>query len=313
MSREPWIKQPAWLADVRDVEAENARGLRRVAKLRRQERNAKAKRPGMKRQADGETGAVWQGDCAEVFDVMTPAQVMIAAELGGGDDVRDEIFADAMAYFFTESAHPAHVLRRTIDLAFELDVGLLRDLSGSQVSAMRSRLPEAHAERVRTVLAGTRCAGRAVREHELLVDSTLRLAVAKRADSCESTHAIELPDLLQPVDGLRLRGLRGLLGFAFYAGGEPGVVVRRVFALAKWRPITSALIHDMTLHELGLIFGEVRATWSWRVKQVVNRFLALHRMNGGRAGYQRSDAACESYAEAARGNRNRIGALRAIA
>lgn len=312
--REPWIKQPAWLGEV--VARENARGVRHCRELSRaaprpESLRSDAARPGLDRRGVDGVGAVAHEDGAEVFETMTPAALAIAAEAASDPSSPSSdaagIFSDAMAYFFAESPHPAHVMRRVFDLAFEIDTGLLRELPGGMIATVRSGAEKAHAERVRWALEGTRCAARSVYAHEKLVDSTLRLAVARRRGAVDQLRGMELAELLQPVDGLRLRGLRGLIGFAFYAGARPGVVTRRIYCLAKWRPVTSGLLHDMTLHQLGLLFGEVRATWSWRVKQVVNRFLALHRMNGGRSGYQRSERACETYAQIQRGNQNRLG------
>src|SRR5581483_12076713 len=86
----------------------------------------------------------------------------------------------------------------------------------------------------------------------------------------------------------RMEAMRKLLRFAFYEGASPGLVVRRVFCLAKWRQVHSSVLLDKTLQQLGTMFGETRAAWSWRVKHVINRFLEHRRVRGNFGSFQKS-------------------------
>jgi len=69
----------------------------------------------------------------------------------------------------------------------------------------------------------------------------------------------------------------------------------------------SSLIFDMTVRQLGAMFGVKGATWCERIKQKYNRFLADRGAAGVKARFQKSDTACAHYAEAQRGNQNRLG------
>lgn len=310
--KEPWIKVPAWLGD---VPAEKPRRARRLLKADQEEHRLVSS--SLEQSAAAETGALWRPDGPEVFERASPVTLALARDEAPDVD-RSEVFVDALGYFFggEKGAHPAEVTLRVYDLAFELRPRMVGALVPSPVlHAVRGRVPTAHRWRVQALIDGTRFAHRTPDEHEEVIDATLRLAVARRASGERQVARIDrLDDLLGNRDGeelaayeVRLHALRGLLGFLFDNGGAPGDVTRRVFCLAKWRPSTSALLHDMTLHQLGLMFGEVRATWSWRVKHVINRMLEYRGVKGTQAGFQKSESACDNYAEAQVGNCNRRG------
>lgn len=317
----PWIKYPAWLAE---VPPEKPKRTRRLLKEHQEEHRVAVS--ALEQSAAAETGALWRPDGIEVFERASPVTLALAAD-GIPEVDRAEAFVDALGYFFggERGAHPADVALRIYDLAFELMPKMVGALVPPAVlPAVRGRMPAAHRWRVLAMIEGTRVAHRTADAHEEIIAATLRLAVARRADGGGDFRVMpihRMHELLRLRENeelvefeARLHALRGLLGFLFGDGGLPGDVTRRVYCLAKWRPSTSALLHDMTLHQLGLLFGEVRATWSWRVKNVINRMLEWRGAKGTQSGFQKSETACEAYAEAAAGNCNRRGgaALRAV-
>lgn len=110
-------------------------------------------------------------------------------------------------------------------------------------------------------------------------------------------------------------GLRRVWGY-FFADGKPGQPVyvgRRIYAVAK--SYFEQLIGGMSLEKMGEAFGEenskaARARWSWRVRSLVNRVV---QGAGGvaHARFQKREATCRKYAEAARRTRNRAAKTRA--
>lgn len=307
--RAPWIKQPTWLAEVPAEAPRPSGGRVKVAKRGLHKRE---------RFASGESGAVWHPDGAIVYDSATPLSALLQAESTPGDD-RTVLLADTLGYLLSEGPHPAEVMRRVFTLAEECAPELLRDLDIGERRWLRGHDSAAHLKRVALAIRGTRIASRAPREHNEVIAEAL-VAAASRMRSAATPARVELTELLNLRPGEELADyeqrqgrLRELLRFIFYFGAAPEVVTRRAFCLAKWRPMTAALILDMSLASLGRMFGETRAAWSWRVKQVVNRFLATQRVRGGKAGFQKSAEACGVYREAQRHNQNRKGGAARVA
>lgn len=256
----------------------------------------------------------------EGADLATPLSALLDREASRwGIFDRSGHYGDFLAYCFTDGPHPAEVMRRVYELAAVHEPALVRDLPPRVVALLRATASEQHLFRVGLLLVGTQAEHRSAQAHERIVQRTLTLAAARRPRT--GVARVALAELLhmradEHLDDYeaRMRSLTGLLRFAFYDGPAAGVVVRRVFALAKWRPTSSALLFDMTLAHLGAMFGETRAAWSWRVKRLVNRFLTLaNSTHGVKAGYQRTDEACAHCASAQRGNQNRIGGAAKVA
>lgn len=307
--KRPWIKQPGWLAD---VPAEAPRSLLRRAEA--------AKRGSHKRErfASGESGAVWHPDGAIVYDSATPLSALLQAEQLPDDD-RTALLADTLGYCLADGPHPAEVMRRVFLLAEECAPELLRELNTIERRWLRGCDSAAHLKRVSLAIRGTRIAARPPLDHSEVIAEAL-VAAATRMRSASTAARVELSDLLdlRAEESLvdfeqRQTRLRCLLHFVFYFGPAPELVTRRVFCLAKWRPMTAALILDMSLASLGTMFGETRAAWSWRVKRVVNYFLATQHVRGGKAGFQKSEEACAVYATVQRHNQNRKGGAARVA
>lgn len=307
--RAPWIKQPTWLAD---MPAEAPRARPKPGKP--------ATRGAHKRErfASGETGAVWHPDGPVVYDAATPLSALLQAEVPAGED-RTALLADVLGYVFADGPHPAHVMRRVFILAAAVDPDLLNALDVYERRWLRASDSVAQLKRVAIVIRGTRIAARPPVAHSAVIVSTLAAAAARMASPATAAR-VELSELVDLRDGEELADyeqrqlrLRALLRFIFYFGPRPEGVTRRVFCLAKWRPMTAALLLDMSLANLGRMFGETRAAWSWRVKRVVNYFLTSQHVRGGKAGFQKSEEACAVYAQVQRRNRNRTGGAARVA
>lgn len=251
-------------------------------------------------------------------DHATPLAALLRREAAEGEGMDwVEMFGSFLRYCFAESPHPAHVMRRVFTLAFELEPKLLGDLDAGMLGIVRGTYGLAHDKRIELTIAGTRVQRRSATEHGAVISAMLQQAAARRHVKLQygfPVRGIELRELLDIAEwepltdyARRMDALKELVSFAYYEGPRPGVVVRRVFSMAKWRQADSAVLLDMTLQQLGQMFGETRAAWSWRVKQVINRFLEFKHVHGRQASFQKSVTACETYAEAARGNQNRRG------
>jgi hypothetical protein len=126
--------------------------------------------------------------------------------------------------------------------------------------------------------------------------------------------------------GGAMRGLEGKVQW-YFDGVDPREWVepaRRVYAEAKFfdeeklRPDKHppgverrGRPEPMDLTDLAKAFGEqnlraARSRWSWRIRKAVNEPMTLAGLVA-RAPFQKSAAACRSYAASARGNQNRRG------
>lgn len=144
---------------------------------------------------------------------------------------------------------------------------------------------------------------------DLLADGRL----VYRADGYTTVeHRNPLSELLAKEDGpvmeeaeIRTEAFRALMDFLFADGPHPGVVVRRVYALAK--AICPARLAYMSLADLGLMLGETRAAQSWRVKKIFSYKLQAAGAKATHAAFQKRAGAVAKYAAAQKGNTNRKG------
>ncbi|HVT74555.1 MAG TPA: hypothetical protein VHD61_15585 [Lacunisphaera sp.] len=272
----------------------------------------------MKGKAVSIRAAIKQGS-AEFYDDATPLDALIAAE--ESDDEQDGdggAIPAVMTYLFSESPHPANVVLRTYQLAEEIAPYLLRTLPTVELQQLTAE--SAHEWRIKAILRGTAIARRPAWRHDVVINDTLAAAFHKwRAHphraAGQPSHPIKLAALLRVRRGetaaayrTRIRAMEALLQFFFFDGSEPENTSVRVFCLAKFS--YSNLLHDLTVRQLGTIFGVKGATWSERIKQKVNRFLADRGAVGVMARFQKSAEACEAYARSQLGNRNRRGERR---
>lgn len=109
----------------------------------------------------------------------------------------------------------------------------------------------------------------------------------------------------EEVSEIRREALARMLDFFFQSGAHPAAVMKNVYALTKiLRP---ELILDMRCEDLAKLFGNTKAAWSWRLKQIFSATLKKAGAKGTSAGFQKSPAASDAYARAQRGNHNRRG------
>lgn len=259
-----------------------------------------------------EIGAWMRDGEAEFYDARTPRDALLAAESEADLEAdRSPAMDGAMAYLFSAGPHPARVMQRLYLLVRELEPELLRTLPTGEVERLVSPLRIAHEWRVAALLRGTRVSRRPVFRHEEVINVTLRAANV-RLRSHRRLKPVELADLLgeRHHEGLaeqeeRLAAIVACLRFFFFEGPAPEATTVRVFVIAKAQFPT--LILDMGVRQLGALFGVTGAAWSERIKQKFNRFLDARNVQGVKARFQKSDSACEAYAVAQRGNRNRRG------
>lgn len=258
---------------------------------------------------------------AEFIDPQDPAAALEAKEEAQASvpPERDDVLAQLMIYLMADDPHPAHVLRRLwlaiVELAPELRAGVM-----FHEAALLSDPGElGHAWRVKLLVRGTRVSGRQPSEHDRVVRRVLAAAFARRSHlvlapqmTLDSLSRLRVGESV-PHFGTRQAATVALLRF-FYVATQasivqgqprPEAVLRQVYLVAK--SLTPHLILHMSLQNLGDMFGQERATWSYRGKHKLAAFLAARGAEGYRAPHQKSAVACKSYAAAQRGNRNRNG------
>jgi hypothetical protein len=255
----------------------------------------------------------------EMFTSDTPLTALLDREDGGETSDRSSPIADVMGYLFAGTPHPAHVLHRLYLLTAELEPAMLRTLPRLELQILLAPamnravgVPSgSHFARVKMILNGTRLERRPADVQDRMIQHTLTVAYHRqRAKS--RTPAMSLDRFLRVRTGERMADYRArmtamgaVLRFFFFDGPAPKQTIIRVFALAK--SYHSELIHDMSVRQLGALFGVEGATWSERIKNKLNKFLEDRGAAGVMARFQKSPEACEAYARAQQGNRNRRG------
>jgi hypothetical protein len=156
-----------------------------------------------------------------------------------------------------------------------------------------------------------------LQEHERRIEQALARAASRLHVPIErSTPESELilseeAEAFEQMADAEERGQRLLMAFftkffdfLYEDGPHPGWVLRRLYVLARrYRP---ELILEMNGTDLGLMFGETRASQSYRMQQIFDR-LKLSGVRGFRGGGCKTESAREAYAESAEGNHNRAG------
>ena len=147
-----------------------------------------------------------------------------------------------------------------------------------------------------------------VNAHERRIAAALaRNARRRRYAIVDTGSALTVEEVLGG-DESGIAVARELLYFLNADGQHPGALLRRVYILLK--AITPEAIGDLTLTEIGMIFGETRAAVSIRVKRVFSSFQKKQGAKGFKAPFQRSETACVAMSRAQMGNRNRWKSVR---
>lgn len=110
----------------------------------------------------------------------------------------------------------------------------------------------------------------------------------------------------------RLLAMRMLIDFLFADGPHPLAVVRRAYALAK--AVRPQCIMNMSCASLAVLSDDGkgdttdgRATVSERIKRIFSEPIRKAGMLGSKASFQKTDSACGTYSDSAKGNQNRRG------
>ena len=253
------------------------------------------------------------GGQADGVDDFDPARAMMAQEENSEPPpAQSEVISLAMAYLFGAQPHPERVTLRLYRLTAVVAPELLLPLSYAERAVLVADDEPAREERLWALLRGTRIRHRRPETHQRVISGILTVAwdrqrrlemVAEVPESALTDYWAANPGELLSQFEARQAAVRGLLEFFFLDGAQPERAVKRVFMLAK--AYFPHLVLRMSLHLLAQLFGQVRATWSWRGKKKLNGFLAARGQVAVKAPYQKSAAVCAKYAAAATGNRNR--------
>jgi hypothetical protein len=147
-------------------------------------------------------------------------------------------------------------------------------------------------------------------QHARRIRASLAQVAAKHGYAAEGVTTrtpldalLEAEEAAAGPEGERADVLKKMMHYFYADGKHPGAVLRRVFGLAK--AIAPELLGDMTLAELGLMFGETRAAQQWRIKKIFSDYQKGAGAKGFKARFQKSEAASAAAARAQRGNQNR--------
>lgn len=252
------------------------------------------------------------------IDSADPLSILMAQEeaaLQPPAPDRSDIASLLMGHLFGEGPHPERVTLRIYRLTGTLAPEMLRSLPSPERILLEADDDLARDERVRLLLRGTRIARRRPEAHQRAIrelmaaawsrQKNLALAGEVPAAAIIGYGAGVLADRLETLAEFQVRqeAIVALLQFFFQDGPQPERVAKRVFMVAK--AYFPPLVLRMSLQQLAEMFGQVRATWSWRGKKKLNGFLSARGALAVKAPYQKSDAVCVKYAAAAVGNRNR--------
>jgi hypothetical protein len=79
--------------------------------------------------------------------------------------------------------------------------------------------------------------------------------------------------------------------------------MRRVYALTY--ALRPKAILNMSMHDLGNLFGETPAAQSWRIEKIFSGYLKKNGARGFKAAGQKSEESRAVYSQAQKGNTNR--------
>ena len=146
-------------------------------------------------------------------------------------------------------------------------------------------------------------------KHDRRINETLAQRFSKAGyrseavDSATPLSALLAKEECEEVQTERSEVIAEMLAFFCADGVHPGWVMRRVFAVLK--AIKPQLLGDMSLEEMGNLFGETKAAQSWRIKKMFSDYQRGKGAKSFKAAFQKSEAARSAYSVAQQGNTNR--------
>lgn len=148
--------------------------------------------------------------------------------------------------------------------------------------------------------------------HEKRIESLLRRKAAERGSQAEAvTTYTPLSALLQAEDGAddeqaaaaRSEVLGMMIDFTLQNGPHPAAVLKNFYALVH--ALRPQAMPNWTCQNYADLFGETKAAHSWRVKQLMERFVVARGGRPIRARFQKAASSTKNYSAAQKGNRNR--------
>jgi hypothetical protein len=148
--------------------------------------------------------------------------------------------------------------------------------------------------------------------HEQRINSLLARKAAERGSQAEAvTTYTPLSALLRSEDGdddeqaaaARSEVLGMMIDFTLQNGPHPASVLKNFYALVH--ALRPSAMPNWTCQNYADLFGETKAAHSWRVKQLMERFVVARGARPIRARFQKAASATKNYSKAQKGNRNR--------
>lgn len=213
-----------------------------------------------------------------------------------------EAVRDWMAWIFEAGPRPHFVMKRLVSCtatAFGLGPVLVPVLTPAERAAISVIGGERECLRVLGVAmeevhaAIARAYRRRGRTWDPLAEPTTLETMTAREDSLEQGESL-----------VRARAVELWLRRVWGSGVSLADALKHL--LTDVRAFAPELLINMSGEEIAALFGQGRASESWRVKQRVNDVLARAGFRNPQLRHQKSLAACRTYARVQRGNHNRV-------
>lgn len=237
---------------------------------------------------------------------------LIREEDGGRDDqmlCALEAVRDWMAWIFEAGPRPHLVMKRLVSCTATA-FGLGPVLTPVLTSAERAAVSVVGGERECLKVLGVsmnevhdalaKAYRRKGRTWDPLTEPTSLDVMTSREDSMEPDESL-----------VRARAVELWLRRIWESGVNFSDALKHL--LTDVRAFAPELLLNMTGEEIAALFGQGRASESWRVKHRVNDVLARAGFRNPQLRHQKSQTACRTYARVQRGNSNRVKGRTALA
>lgn len=260
-------------------------------------------------------------DGHEGVEMRTPRDFALAgeAELREGESmpVRVEAMRHALAWILEAGPHPAPVIERLVKASLAYVPGLVHAMPAAEVVAVTHA--DAAAREValmRLLLSRTDARPKEARRHGESIKAALAKAYRREGHTwrpCteEPSPVSQLRDvggISQAENELRTATLARWFRHIWHGRTQLIDALKHFYTIA--RAYAPELVLNMTAEELAVFFGQGRAAQSDREKRHINKRLARAGSKHTTLRFQKSDAACGKYAEAAKGNHHRAESAR---
>lgn len=264
---------------------------------------------------------IFNEDGHEGVEMRTPRDFAMAgeAELREGESmsVRVEAMRSAMAWILESGPHPAVVIERLVVASLAFVPALVHAMPAADVlSVTRQDAVAREVALMRLLLQKADARAKETRRHSEVIKAALAKAYRREGHTwrpclAQPTKIEQFRDAVavsQEESELRAATLARWFRHIWHGRTQLIDALKHFYTIA--RAYAPELLLNMTAEELAVFFGQGRAAQSDREKRHINKRLARAGSKHTTLRFQKSDAACGKYAEAAKGNHHRAESAR---